>query len=126
MVVQATETVQRIKSHLHAAQSRQKSWADAKRRPLTFAEGDYVFLRVSPMKGIVRFGVRGKLSPRFIGPFRILKSVGAVAYKLELPQSLSGVHDVFHVSQLRRYIPDPIHVISHEGLTLDSTLSYEV
>ena len=78
------------------------------------------------MKGIVRFGVRGKLSPRFIGPFRILRRVGAVAYQLELPQDLSGVHDVFHVSQLRRYVADPSHVISSEGLTLDHDLSFVV
>ena len=76
-----------------------------------FMEGDHVWLQVSPRKGVIRFGKKGKLSPRFIGPFQILSRVGEVAYKLALPPSLSAVHPVFHVSMLRKYIPDESHVL---------------
>ena len=73
--------------------------------------GDHVFLKVMPKREVVRFDKRGKLSPRFIGPFKILKRVGTVAYRLALSPSMSGVHEVFHVSMLRRYTPDPAHVV---------------
>ena len=76
------------------------------RKPLEFEIGDKVFLKISPTRGVIRFGSRGKLSPKFIGPFENLERVGAVAYRLALPPSLDGVHDVFHVSQLRRYVRD--------------------
>ena len=102
-----------------ASQSRQKSYADAKRRDVEFEIGDYVFLRVSPMRGVKLFGPKGKLSPRFIGPFQILDRVGAVAYRIALPPSLSGVHNVFHVSMLRKYVSYPIHMLSYEHLQLD-------
>ena len=82
-----------------------------RRRPLEFEVGDHVFLKVIPKKGVVRFGKRGKLSPRFIGHFEILKRVGTVAYWLALPPSVSGVHEVFHVSMLRKYTPDPARVV---------------
>ena len=85
------------------AQSRQKSYVDVRRRPLEFEVGDHVFLKVMPKRGVVRFGKRGKLLPRFVGPFEILKRVGTVAYRLALPPSMSGVHEVFHVSMLRKY-----------------------
>ena len=84
------------------AQSRQKSYADNRRRKLTFNEGDFVYLKVSPMRGMRRFKLKGKLAPRFIGPFKILSRKGEVAYQLELPPQLSGIHDVFHVSQLKK------------------------
>ncbi|KAK2445863.1 hypothetical protein QL285_016745 [Trifolium repens] len=106
------------------AQSRQKSYSDKRRRPLEFTVGDHVFLRVSPMKGVLRFGRKGKLSPWFIGPFEILERVGPVAYRLALPPDLSGVHPVFHISMLRKYLYDPSHVISHEDVQLDENLSY--
>ena len=93
------------------AQSRQKSYVDIRRRPLDFEVGDHVFLKVVPKRGVVRFGKRGKLSLRFIGPFKILERVGPIAYRLTLPLSMSGVHEVFHVSMLRKYIPDPAHVV---------------
>ena len=80
-------------------------------RPLEFKVGDHIFLKVMPKKGVVRFGKRGKLSPRFIGPFEILERVGTVAYQLALQPSMSGVHEVFHVSMLRKYTPDPAHVV---------------
>ena len=90
-----------------------------------FMEGDHVWLRVSPMKGVMRFGKKGKLSPRFIGPFEILSRVGEVAYKLALPPSLSAVHPVFHVSTLRKYIPDESHVLSLDSMELGSDLTFE-
>ena len=82
-----------------------------RRRPLEFEVGDHVFLKVMPKRGVVRSGKRGKLSPRFIGPFEILERIGVVAYRLALPPNMSGVHEVFHVSMLREYTPDPSHVV---------------
>ena len=94
------EKVGLIRQRLLMAQSRQKSYADRQRRPLEFEVGDHVFLKVMPKRGVVRFGKRGKKSPRFISPFEILKRVGIVAYRLALPSSMSSVHEVFHVSML--------------------------
>ena len=82
-----------------------------RRRPLEFEVGDHVFLKVMPKRGVVRSDKRGKLSPRFIGPFEILERIGVVAYRLALPPNMSGVHEVFHVSMLRKYAPDPSHVV---------------
>ncbi|KAM6564246.1 hypothetical protein CsatB_024244 [Cannabis sativa] len=84
-----------------------------------------VFLRISPMKGIKRFGKKGKLSPRFIGPFEILERIGQVAYRLAMPPALAAVHNVFHVSMLRKYVSDSSHVLSYEALELQPDLSYE-
>jgi hypothetical protein len=98
IVKEAERQVQIIRENLRTAQSRQQSYADGKRRDVVFQEGDYVYLKVSPIRGLHRFKVKGKLSPRFIGPFKILERVGDVAYRLELPNQLSGVHDVFHIS----------------------------
>ena len=92
---------------------------------MEFQVGDHVFLRVSPLRGVRRFEKKGKLSPRFIGPFEILERIGQVAYRLALPPSLSGVHDVFHVSILRNYVLDPTHVLKYEDLELQTDLSYE-
>jgi hypothetical protein len=92
---------------------------------LEFEVGDHVFLKVSPWKGVIRFGRGGKLSPRFIGPFEILERVGKVAYRLALPPALSEVHDVFHISQLRRYIRDDNHVLDFSELTVRQDLSFE-
>jgi hypothetical protein len=99
---EAERQVQIIRENLRIAQSRQKSYADGKRRDVAFQEGDYVYLKVSPIRGLRMFKVKGKLSPRFIGPFQILERVGEVAYRLELPIQLYNVHDVFHISQLKR------------------------
>ena len=96
-----------IRQRLLTAQSRQKSYADVRRRPLEFEVGDHVFLKVMPKRGVVRFGKRGNLSLRFIGPFEILEREGTIAYRLALPPNMSGVYKVFHVSMLRRYTPDP-------------------
>ncbi|KAL0556451.1 hypothetical protein IC582_004965 [Cucumis melo] len=109
---------------MHTAQSRQKSYADVRRKDLEFDVGDKVFLKVAPMKGVLRFERRGKLSPRIVGPFEILEQIGPVAYRLALPPSLSTVHDVFHVSMLRKYVSDPSHVVDYEPLEIDENLSY--
>ncbi|KAL0559551.1 hypothetical protein IC582_004165 [Cucumis melo] len=124
-LVQSTnEAIQKIRSRMHTAQSRQKSYADVRRKDLEFEIGDKVFLKVAPMRGVLRFERRGKLSPRFVGPFEILERIGPVAYRLALPPSLSTVHDVFHVSMLRKYVPDPSHVVDYEPLEIDENLSY--
>ena len=96
----AAEKISMIRAHLVAAQSRQRSYANPHRREVTFDSGEYAFLRVSPMKGVFRFGRKGKLSPRYIGPFEVLERVGEVAYRLALPPELSHIHPVFHVSSL--------------------------
>ena len=114
-----------IRKCLLTAQSRQKSYADKRRRPLEFEAGDHVFLKVMPKRGVVRFGKQGKLSPRFIGPFKVLERVGVVAYRLALPPSLSGVHEVFHVSILRKYTPDPAHVVDWGELVIDADGTFE-
>ena len=95
------------------------------RRPLEFEVGDHVFLKVMPKRGVVRFGKRGKLSPRFIWPFEILERIGTIAYRLELPPSMSGVHEVFHVSMLRKYTPDPAHVVDLGQIEVDTDETFE-
>uniref|UniRef100_A0A2N9GV60 RNA-directed DNA polymerase n=1 Tax=Fagus sylvatica TaxID=28930 RepID=A0A2N9GV60_FAGSY len=99
--------------------------ANKRRKDLEFELGDMVFLRVAPMKGVMRFGKKGKLSPRFVGPFEILERIGPVAYRLALPPALSGIHNVFHVSMLRKYIPEPSHILSYDQLRIRDDLSYE-
>ncbi|EOX99963.1 Uncharacterized protein TCM_009073 [Theobroma cacao] len=125
LVQDATEKIHIIRQRMLTAQSRQKSYADNRRRDLEFQVGDHVFLKVSPTKGVMRFGKKGKLSPRYIGPFEILEKVGAVAYRLALPPDLSNIHPVFHVSMLRKYNPDPSHVIRYETIQLQDDLTYE-
>ncbi|GKU98441.1 hypothetical protein SLEP1_g11449 [Rubroshorea leprosula] len=104
---------------------RQKSYADRRRRDLEFEVGDHVFLKVSPIRGVLRFGIQGKLSPRYIGPYPILERIGEVAYRLELLGNLAGVHDVFHVSLLRKYVPDLSHIINLEPIQLRDDLTYD-
>jgi hypothetical protein len=113
---EAEKQVHMVKENLRVAQSRQKSYADHRRRDLSFDVGDFVYLKVSPMRGLRRFKVQGKLAPRFIGPFKILEKRGAVAYQLELPPQLSDVHDVFHVSQLKKYLHLPEEQIPMDDL----------
>ncbi|KAL5544529.1 hypothetical protein UlMin_008313 [Ulmus minor] len=120
-----TEAIKLIRERMKTAQDRQKSYADKRRRPLEFQVGDSVFLKIAPMKGVMRFGKRGKLSPRYIGPFEILEKVGKVAYRLALPPDLSSVHNVFHVSILKKYVPDPTHVLEHEPIEVHEDLTYE-
>ena len=114
-----------IQKYLLTTQSRQKNYADRQRRPLEFEVGDHVFLKVMPKRGVVRFDKRGKLAPRYIGPFEILKRVGTVAYRLALPPSLSGFQEVFHVSILRKYTPDPAHVVDWGEITVDTNGTFE-
>ena len=122
-IIQMTfEKINLIRKRLQIAQSRQKSYYDNSRRKIEFEVGDMVFLKVAPMKRVMRFGKKGKLSPRFIGPFEILKCIGKVVYELALPPTLAGVHDVFHVSMLRKYIPDPSHVLNYETLKIKDDL----
>ncbi|GMJ04800.1 hypothetical protein HRI_004149200 [Hibiscus trionum] len=125
LVQETEETVRLIRNRLKEAFDRQKSYADRRRRDIEFEVGDQVFLKVSPWKKVLRFGKKGKLSLRFIGPYRIVKRVGPVAYQLELPFQLNRIHDVFHVSMLRRYHPDPSHVVQAQDVELRSDLSYE-
>lgn len=124
LIQEALEQVRVIQDRLRTAQSRHQSYANRRRRPLRFSVGDRVFLRVSPMKGVMRFGRRGKLSPRYIGPFEILRTVGEVAYELALPPAFSAIHPVFHVSMLRRYIPDESHVLQYDAIELDDHLTF--
>ncbi|GKC35056.1 putative reverse transcriptase domain-containing protein [Tanacetum coccineum] len=105
-----------IKQRMQAARDRQKSYADLKRKPMEFQVGDRVMLKVSPWKGVVRFGKRGKLNPRYVGPFKVLEKVRSVAYKLELPQELSRVHNTFHVSNLKKCYSDEPLAVPLEGL----------
>ena len=111
LIRDASEKVSLIRQRLLTAQSRQKSYADVRRQPLEFEVGDHVFLKVMPKRGVVSFGKRGKLSSRFIGPFEIIERVGTIAYWLALPASMSGVHEVLHVSMIRRYTLDPAHLV---------------
>ena len=107
-----------------AIQTRQKNYADNRRRDLSFEEGDFVYLRVTPLRGVRRFRTKGKLAPRFIGPYRILARQGEVAYQLELPASMTAIHNVFHVSQLRKCLRVPEDHTLLESLDLQEDLSY--
>ena len=125
LIRDTSEKVNLIRQRLLTAQSRQKSYANVRRRPLEFEVGDHVFLKVMPKRGVVMFGKRGKLSPRFIGPFEILKREGTVAYRLALPPSMSGVHEVFHVSMLRKYTPNPAHVVDWGQIEVGTDGTFE-
>ena len=102
LIKESEQKVKLIRDRLKVAQSRQKSYAYSKRKETVYKVGDRVYLRVSPLQGVKHFGVKGKLAPRFVGPYKVLERLGEVAYKLKLPEGLSGVHDVFHVSQLKK------------------------
>ena len=114
-----------IRKHLLTTQNRQKSYADIRRRPLEFEASDHVFLKVMPKRGVIIFEKRGKLSPRYIGPFEVLERVGTVAYRLVLPPSLLSVHEVFHVSMLRKYTPNPTHIVDRGELVVDADGTFE-
>jgi hypothetical protein len=114
-----------VRENLKLAQSRQKSYANNRRRELRFQVGDFMYLKVSPMRGLRHFKIRGKLAPRYIGPFKILEQRGEVAYQLELQLQLSDVHDVFHVSQLRKCLRVPKEQMPLEELTVGEDLTYQ-
>ena len=116
-IIQRTyEEVNMIRGRLQAAQSKQKSYYDIKRKALELEIGDKVFLQVAPMKGVMRFGKKGKLNPRFVGPFEVLERVGEVAYRVPLPPTLSRINNVFHGSMLRKNTLDPSHILSYKPL----------
>src|SRR3954470_7648358 len=130
IIQEAEEKLRLIKDRLKIAQSRQKSYADKKRSDVSYETGDRVYLRVSPLRGIKRFGIKGKLAPRFIGPFKVLSRKGEVAYEIELPEFLSAVHNVFHVSQLKKCHPEMTETplsdtVALEEVHLESDLTYE-
>ena len=125
LIRDTSEKVGMIQKRLLIAQSRQKSYADVRRRPLEFKAGDHVFLKVMPKRGVIRFGKQGKFSPRYIGPFEVLERVGMVAYRLALPPSFSSVHEVFHLSMLRKYTPDPTHIVDWGELVVDTDGTFE-
>nr|GEZ72961.1 putative reverse transcriptase domain-containing protein [Tanacetum cinerariifolium] len=109
---------------MQAARNRQKSYADLKRKPMEFQVGDKVMLKISPWKGVVRFGKRGKLNPRYVGPFKVLERIGDVSYKLELPEELSRVHNTFHVSNLKKCHADEPLAVPLDGLHFDDKLHF--
>jgi hypothetical protein len=113
-----------VRESLKVAQTRQKSYADKQRRGLSFVIGDYVYLKVSPMRGTHRFKVKGKFTPRYVGPFKVIDRKGEVAYQLELPSQLSDVHNVFHMPQLKKCLRIPEEQLPMEELDLSSDLTY--
>ena len=125
IVWETTEKIQLIRERLCTTQSRQKNYADRQRRPLEFQKGDYAFLKVSPKKGVFRFGKKGKLAPRYTGPFEVIKVVGKATYQLRLPAQLFGVYDVFHVSMLRNCQPDATLVVELEDIEIQDGAIYE-
>ena len=125
LVTEAEEKVCVIQANLKAAQSRQKSYYDRRRMPLTFEEGDHVYLKVSPTRGIQRFGVKGILAYRYIGPYPIIEKCGPVAYRVQLPYDLAAIHNVFHVSQLKKCLRVPQEGVPQEALQLEPDLTYE-
>ena len=119
------DKIQIVRDRLKIARDKQKSYADKRRRDLQFKVGDRVFLKISPWKGILIFGRCGKLRPRYIGSYEIIARVGPVAYRLDLPPELFKVHNVFHVSMLRKYIPNPSHVLRDQPVELKDNLTYK-
>ncbi|GKA24802.1 hypothetical protein Tco_0710835 [Tanacetum coccineum] len=114
----------KIKSRIQASRDRQKSYADLRRKPLEFLVNDKVVFKVSPWKGVIRFVKRGKLNPRYIGPFKVLAKVGTVDYRLRLLQQLSKVHSTFHVSNLKKCLSDESLVILLDEIHIDDKLHF--
>jgi ribosomal protein L21E len=125
IVTEAEEKVKQIQANILAAQSRQKSYPDKRRSLLEFEVGDHVYLRVSPMKGVCHFGIKGKLAPRYIGPYSIIDKHGPTSYQVELPARLSGVHIVFHVSQLKKCLKPPTNMVIEDTIPLEPDLTYK-
>nr|GEZ13206.1 putative reverse transcriptase domain-containing protein [Tanacetum cinerariifolium] len=124
LVQETTKKISQIKDRLKAAHDRHKSYVDKRRKPLDFSVGDYVLLKVSPWKGVVRFRKKGKLAPRFVGPFEIIKKVGLVAYRLDLPEDLDGVHDTFYVSNLKKCLANPTLQVPLDEIRVDVKLNF--
>ena len=125
LIRDTSEKVSLIRQCLLTGQSWQKSYVDVRRQPLVFEVGDHIFLKVMPKRRVVRFDKQEKLSPRFIGPFEILERIGTIAYRLALPPNMSGVHEVFHVSMLGKYTPDPAHVVDWGQIEDDTDGTFE-
>jgi hypothetical protein len=125
MVTEAEEKVKQIRANILAAQSHQKSYNDKRRRPVEFEVGDHVYLRVSPMKGVWCFHIKGKLAPYYISPYPIINKYGPTSYQVELPSKLSGVHNVFHVSQLKKCLKPPVDVVIEDMIPLELDLTYK-
>ncbi|GJS08714.1 putative reverse transcriptase domain-containing protein [Tanacetum coccineum] len=124
LVQETLEKISQIKDRLKVVRDRQKGYADKRRKPLEFSIGDYVLLKVSPWKGVVRFGEKGKLAPRFFRPFEIMEKVGLVAYRLDLPEELNIVHDTFHVSNLKKCLADPTLKVPLDEIRVDAKLNF--
>jgi hypothetical protein len=125
IVIEAEEKVRQIRANILTAQSCQKSYTDKRCRPLEFEVRDHVYLRVSPMKGVRRFGIKGKLAPRHIGPYPTIDKCGPTSYQVELPSKLSGVQNVFHVSQLKGCMKPPTDVVVEDTIPLEPDLTYK-
>ncbi|GJT38019.1 putative reverse transcriptase domain-containing protein [Tanacetum coccineum] len=123
LVQETTDKVVLIKEKLKAARDRQKSYADNRRKPLEFEVGDRVLLKVSNWKGVIHFGKKGKLVPRYVGPFEILE-IGPLAYRLRFPKELSSVHDTFHVSNLKKCLADANLHVPLDEIKIDKTLCF--
>ncbi|KAD3640045.1 hypothetical protein E3N88_29268 [Mikania micrantha] len=124
LIQEITDKIARIQQRLQTTRSLQKSYADIRRKPLEFQVGDRLMLKVSPWKGVVRFGAKGKLAPRYVGPYEITQRIGPVAYRLKISDELSGVHDVFHVSNLKRCLADESLIIPLEEIQVDEQLPF--
>ncbi|GJT90195.1 hypothetical protein Tco_1079040 [Tanacetum coccineum] len=124
IVHETTEKIIQIKKRIHVARDRQKIYADRRRKPLEFQVGNKVTLKVSPSKGVIRFGKRGKLNPRFIGPFKVLVKDGTNAYRLELPNQISLIHSTFHVSNLKKCFSDRPLPIPLDEIQIDDKLNF--
>jgi hypothetical protein len=124
-VTEEEEKVKQIQANILAAQSRQKSYTNKKHSPLEFEVGDHVYLRVSPMKGVRHFSIKGKLPPPYIDLYPILDKYGPTSYQVELPAKLSGVHNVFHVSQLKRCLKPPTDVVIEDTIPLEPHMTYK-
>ncbi|KAI3814081.1 hypothetical protein L1987_18826 [Smallanthus sonchifolius] len=124
LIQETSDKILQIRDNIRVARSRQKSYADKRRKPLEFQVGDLVLLKVSPWKGVIRFGKKVKLAHRYVGPFKILERIGKVAYKLELPPALNNVHPTFHVSNLKKCLADENLHIPLDDVRIDETMHF--
>jgi hypothetical protein len=124
LVTETEDKVKIIQANLKATQPRQISYANQRRKSLQFQVGDYVYLRVSPTKGVQRFSIKGKLAPQYVGPLKITEACGPVAYRIRLPSQLAAIHDIFHISQLKKCIKVPTEILESQTIKIEPDLSY--